>query len=382
MRNWNPGVAAILLVVAGLPGGGAAHGAVTQTLRTTGTGVIVGQDQAGAFEQAKKAALREAVEQAAGTLVTASTQVESFVAVEDDIRLETAGYVRKYTLVSQGALDSHTYQVTLDAEVDLGQLHRQLEAKNLLIEAAGDPPLLCLGKEVVVTDHAEEVEWGLVAEELEAGLKTASPHFSLVAAQGGRWQESGALQLARAQGAEVLITGKATVRPLPSIRIPSGAELKDLGISSAAAEVEIRLIWVDTGEVVAVLTQRSRAADRSFEAAARKAVRQGVQKLAPSLVKKLLADWREKVYSGRQLQLQVQGSAAQLRHFERDFPVAVGGIDKLQPRGFAAGVARYETRAHSEGFQIARELSGKGLGELNVEILQVTGNTLQLKLSD
>lgn len=382
MRNRNPGFVAILVLLADVSGAGVAWAAVTQTVRAIGTGVIVGQDQASAFEQAKKAALREAVEQAAGTLVTASTQVASFVAVEDDIRLQTAGYVRKYAIVSQGALDSHTYQVTLDAEVDLGQLHRQLEAKNLLIEAAGNPPLLCLGKEVVVTDRAEEVAWGVVAEELEKGLKTASSHFSLLTPKAGQWQESGALQLARSQGAEVLVTGKATVRSLPSTRIPSGGELKELGISSAAAEVEAKLIWVDTGEVVAVLTQRSRAADRSFEAAARKAARQGVEKLAPELVKKLLGDWQERVYSGRQLQLQVQASADQLRLFERDFPTAVGGIDKLYPRGFAAGVARYEARAHSEGFQIARELSAKGLGDLDVEILQVTGNTLRLKLSD
>ena len=382
MRKRNPGLAAILLLLLCFSSVEAVFGAVTQTIRTTGTGVIVGQDQASAFEQAKKAALREAVEQAAGTLVTSSTQVASFVAVQDDIRLQTTGYVRRYVVVSQGAMDSHTYQVTLDAEVDLGQLHRQLEAMNLLIDAAGDPPLLCLGKEVVVTDHAEEVAWGVVAEQLEKGLKSASSHFSLVTPWAGQWQEAGALELARSQGAEVLVTGKATVRSLPSTRIPSGGDLKELGISSAAAEVVLKLMWVDTGEVVATLTQRSRAADRSFEAAARKAVRQGVESLTAELVKTLLADWRDKVYSGREVQLQVQASADQLRQFERDFPISVGGIDALYPRGFSAGIARYDARAHSQGFQIARELSAKGLGDLNVEILLVTNNTLQLKLSD
>lgn len=357
--------------------------AVTQTLRVTGSGVIVGQDLASAFEQAKKAALREAVEQAAGTLVTASTRVESFVVASDDILLQTAGFVRKYTLISQGAADAHTYQVTLEAEVDLGYLHQQLEAKNLLIEAAGDPPLLCLGREVLAEGEARTPAWGVVAEELEKGLKSASSRFSLLVPRAQQWEDSSVLQLARSQGAEVLVTGTATIRPLPSAKIPSsGAQLAELGISSAVAEIEVKLMWVDTGELVAVLTHSHRAAAGSFEAAAHKAARQGTAKLTPELVKRLLKDWQEKVYSGRQLQVQVEASTSQLRRFERDFPIHVGGIDQLHPRGYEAGVARYEVRARSEAYQVARELSAKGMGDLNVEILGVTGNTLQLKLSD
>jgi len=164
--------------------------------------------------------------------------------------------------------------------------------------------------------------------------------------------------------------------------VPGGDRLGNLGVSSARAEIEVRLMWVDTGEVVAVLNQSSRAAAGSFEAAAQKAARQGTARLAPQLVKKLLKDWQEKVYAGRPLQLQVEASASQLRRFERTFPAQVGGIDHLQPRGMAGGVGRYEARARHEGFQVARELSAKGLGDLNVEILAVTGNTLSLKLSD
>ena len=304
------------------------------------------------------------------------------VATADEILLQTAGFVRKYTVLTQGAADDHTYLVTLQAEVDLGYLHRQLEAKNLLIEAAGDPPLLCLGKVILAEGAPRLADWGVVAEELEKGLKSASSRFSLLASPIRQWEEDSALKLARSQGAEVLVTGKATITPLPGAKIPSGSQLAELGIKSATDQIEVQLIWVDTGELVATLTHTQRSAAGSFEAAAHKAAQQGTAKLAPQLVKKLLKDWQEKVYSGRQVQLQVEASASQLRRFERDFPTHVGGVDKLRSRGFAAGVARYETRARSEGFQIARELSAKGVGALNVEILGVTGNTLQLKLSD
>ncbi|MBM3278453.1 MAG: hypothetical protein FJY95_10295 [Candidatus Handelsmanbacteria bacterium] len=354
---------------------------VTQSVRATGTAAILGSDLANAFEQAKKAALREAVERAAGTLVSASTQVEGFELFSDTILLQSPGYVRGYSVSAQRQVDAHTYEVTLDAEVDLGFLHRQLEAKNLLIAAAGNPPLLCLGKEMLA-GQSGAAGWGVVAGELERGIKEASSRFTLLEPGPGNWDAAGALALARTRGAEVLVLGLATLHALPDARVPGGDRLGNLGVSSARAEIEVRLMWVDTGEVVAVLNQSSRAAAGSFEAAAQKAARQGTARLAPQLVKKLLKDWQEKVYAGRPLQLQVEASASQLRRFERTFPAQVGGIDHLQPRGMAGGVGRYEARARHEGFQVARELSAKGLGDLNVEILAVTGNTLSLKLSD
>jgi len=378
--SWQLGLCAAL-ALGGLFALSPAAATVTQSVRATGTAAILGGDLANAFEQAKKAALREAVESAAGTLVSASTEVEGFELFSDTILLQSAGYVRGYRVSAQKQVDAHTYEVTLDAEVDLGLLHQQLEAMNLLIAAAGNPPLLCLGKEML-DGQSGTAGWGVVAGELERGLKEASSRFTLLEPGPGNWDVAGALALARARGAEVLVLGLATLHALPDARVPGGDRLGNLGVTSARAEIEVRLMWVDTGEVVAVLKQSSRAAAGSFKAAAQKAARQGTARLAPQLVKKLLKDWQEKVYAGRPLQLQVEASASQLRRFERAFPAQVGGIDHLQPRGMAGGVGRYEARARHEGFQVARELSAKGLGDLNVEILAVTGNTLSLKLSD
>ncbi|MCC7262250.1 MAG: hypothetical protein IT369_06985 [Candidatus Latescibacteria bacterium] len=376
-RAWLAG----LLVVAGLytqPAGAV----VTQSVKATGTAAIIAGDRANAFEQAKKAALREAVEQAAGTLVTTSTQVEDFALFSDTVFLQTAGYVRRYRVVSQGESEPGTYQVGIEAEVDLGFLHQQLEARNLLIDAAGSPPLLCLGKEVLAESKSADLGWGVVAEELEKGLKDASSRFHLLSPGGDRWQPEEALALARSRGAEVLVLGQATLRPVPDARVPGGNQLRDLGIQSARAEVEVRLLWVDTGEVVAVLNQNTRAAAGSFDAAGRKAARQGAAKVAPQVVRKLLKDWQERVYAGRLVQVQVEATTGQLRRFEREFPQKVSGIDQLRSRGVAGGVGRFEARARHEAFQLARELSASGMGDLNVEILGVTVNTLSLKLSD
>lgn len=370
-----------VLLAGGLPSA-SVWAVVTQTVSATGSAAILGADQATAFEQAKQAALREAVEQAAGTLVTASTQVEGFSLLSDAVLLQTAGFVRRYRVLSQGVSVPGIYEVRVEAEVDLGILHQQLEASNLVIEAVGNPLLLCLGREVWDASPSAQTGWGVVAVELAQGLKQASGQFRLLDSGAAPAGVEQALELARQRGAEVLVVGEARLRPLPDARVPGGKRLGEMGIHSAAADLQVRLIWVDTGEAIALLSQNGRAAGSSVEAAGRKAAAEGAARLAPQVVKRLLKDWRQKAYGSRTLQLRVEGTPGQLRRFSEVFAQRITGIEGLRERSFSQGVAAFDARARCEAPEVARQLSARGLGDLNTEILGVTGNTLRLKLSD
>ena len=373
--------------------GGNAQAEVTKTVRVTGLGLVVGQDLASAFEQAKKAALREAVEEAMGTLISAQTRVHNFAVIEDHILSRTEGYVRRFEVVEQGPVDENTYQVNIEAVVSLGQLHEQLEALNLLIEAAGNPRLACVGRERLVREgQDQEMDWGVVSGELVRVLQKASKQFRIAApvflaapllpGAAAREGLEGLIEAAARQ-ADIVIVGDAIVQPVQGIRIPfSGVKLEETGIKSAVAEVRIKVLWADSREVVAEFTRVQKAADSSLEAAALKAIRQGILQVADELVERIAQDWREKVYSGRTIQVIVRAGRAQLDLFERDFPVRVGGIEKLYPRTYQAGEAVYEARSKNAAFQIARELSSKGLADLDVEILQVSLNTLKLQLAE
>ena len=96
----------------------------------------------------------------------------------------------------------------------------------------------------------------------------------------------------------------------------------------------------------------------------------------------MMENWREKVYSGRTISLTVRGTRPQADYFKREFPLRVAGIEKLYPRSFEGDLAIYDARSKTPAFHVARELSAKGLGDLNVEIVQVTANTMQLVLSN
>lgn len=370
-----------LLLAASLPAP-SVWAVVTQTVSATGSAAILGADQANAFEQAKKAALREAVEEAAGTLVTASTQVEGFSLIADAVLLQTSGFVRRYRVLSQGVSEPGTYEVRVEAEVDLGILHQQLEASNLVIEAVGNPVLLCLGREVWDASPSAQTGWGVVAAELAQGLQRANGQFRLLDSGAAPAAAEQALGLARQRGAEVLVVGEARLRPLPDARVPGGKGLGEIGIHSAAADLQVRLLWVDTGEAIALLNQKGRAAGSSIDAAGRKAAAESAAKLAPQVVKRLLKDWRQKAYGNRTLQILVEGTPGQLRRFAEVFTQRISGIEGLRERSFSRGLAAFDVRARCEAPEVARQLSAHGLGDLNTEILGVTGNTLRLKLSD
>ena len=231
---------------------------VTKSVRATGLGVILAQDKAAAFEQARDAALREAVEEAMGTLISSHTQVHNFALIEDNIFSRTEGYVRSFEIVEQAAIDEHTYQVVVEAQVSLGELHHQLDALNLLIEAAGNPRIVCIGRErLVVNGQEQDVSWGIVASELTRVLQQASDRFTISTPEFNDSRQNldieGLIEHAARQ-ADIVIVGEVVVEEIQGIRIPfSSTSLESRGIKSALANLQIRALWADNRHVLAAL---------------------------------------------------------------------------------------------------------------------------------
>ena len=358
---------------------------VTKSVRATGLGFIVERDKAAAFGRARDAALREAVEEAMGTLISSHTQVHNFALIEDNIFSRTEGYVRSFEVVEQGAIDEQTYRVVVDAQVSLGQLHHQLDALNLLIEAAGNPRIVCIGRErLLVNGQERDVNWGIVANELTRVLQQASDRFTISSLKLNDSMQNLAIEelVEHAAGqADIVIVGDVVVEEIQGIRIPfSSASLESRGIKSANANLQIRAMWADNRRALAALKGVRKAAASSLEAAALKGVGQGIQALSGELLEKLAKDWQQKVYSGRLIRLEIEAQREKVNLFERDFAARVGGIERVYPRSFADGLAIYEIQAKNSAYQVARELSAKGLVGADVEILQVSLNTLKVKI--
>ncbi len=348
--------------------------------QATGYAAIVGGDQSSAFTEAKRAALREAVEEGVGVLLSSQTRVENFAVLQDDILTSTEGYVRSFDIIEQGPADSQTYVVTLDAVVELGQLHQRLDALDLLIESADNPYILCLG----VARSAFSTDSNIyLATALREALALTSGRFNLMAAPEGNTSSNieEAARFGLAQGADIVVRGEAKISEISGNNVPfAQASLVGLGLHSALAELRVEAVWTDTGELFSVATRSSRAAAATREGAAEKALRQGIAVLADSLVGDLVENWREKVYSGRLVRLVVEMQSADLKPFASAFSLAVGGVEKVYRRSYEQGIAIFDVRSKKTGFDIARHLSSKGLGEYDIDIQRVTPNSLKLQI--
>ena len=351
-------------------------------VRAIGLAAVVEGDLATAFTHAKRTALREAVEQALGALISSHTRVRNFAVIEDDILSSTAGYVREFVIVEQGPVDSTTYQVVIDAKVSLGDLYRDLDAVNLLIEAAGNPRLVCVGRERLMVDGSPgPSSWKLAAGEIVGVLQRYSDRLNVaVLEQPGSRDLARMQEQAREQG-DIVIVADVDIEQARGIPIPfAGKSLESTGIRTAIAHLNLHVSWADSRETVAVLEGVRNAAGSSLDAAARKAVRLGLNDMAADLVRRIVDDWREKAYSGRLLRLEIEGTPPAVAVFEREFPLRIGAIEKLYPRTVESGLARYDAQAKSAGFQVARELSAKGVEGLDLEIVKVSLNAVRLKL--
>ena len=353
---------------------------IVTTVRASGIGYIASGDQAGALAQAKKAAMREAVEIGVGTLISSETRVDNFSVLEDHILSRTDGYIRSYAILKQGPIDKNTYQVDIEAVVELGNLHNRLDALELLIAHAGNPYILCLGRDEYDYD-AERVR-DLTATLLRKYLQRKSARFNLAAPlKMEQHLLEQAATLGFEQGADIVVRAESAVREAAGIEVPfAQTSLKGLGLYSATADMRIEALWTDTGEVFASSVHTERAADVNLATAGEKAIRNGMEKMAADMVSRLAENWREKMYSGRLVRLVVKGQIELVNKFENGFSYQVAGVEKLYRRSYDKGIAVFDIRSKDNGFALARDLIAKGIEGMDVDIIRVSPNRVQLEI--
>ena len=88
-------------------------------------------------EEATKSALRNAIEQAFGTFVSANTEILNDELVKDEIVTISNGNIKNFTEVNSAKLPNGNYTVTLSATVSVSKLVNYVKSKGGSIELAG-----------------------------------------------------------------------------------------------------------------------------------------------------------------------------------------------------------------------------------------------------
>lgn len=140
------------------------------TKEVTGEAAIIKGDKVKAKDEAKKAALREAVAQVAGTMVSSDTIVKNSQLISDRIYAKSEGYVKKYDITAEKE-EAGVMKVTVKAEVGARALDQDLAAVQDLVKEQGSRTMAIVVQEQTVAPDGTYVQKGYFAKALTEALK-------------------------------------------------------------------------------------------------------------------------------------------------------------------------------------------------------------------
>lgn len=374
-------LAAALIVLFFMAVGGAAFAVDAPELKTvdaTGYAVISGGNTLVARDAAVNDALRKAVEQAVGLLVSSETMVQDYQVLNDNVYTKTQGYVRDYNVLREGQVQD-TYQVTVHATVAMGEIRNDLDALGLLMVKVEKPRILFLITEkglgldndtlrVVEGDDSEmpAAESSMKEVFLNKGFQvvdiSASPDVPGGSSSG--LSRDRARRIGRGLNAELVVKGKSVVT--------EGMRLAGSTIGSYLADISVDVIRVDDGTVLASAKGHGASRHISKTSGGVDASARAASEAADKLIEQIIAKWTR----GNTVTIRIAGLAdyTKTADFKNILKKNIRGVVNIYQRRFEDGTAVFDLDVKVPAQQIADDLARLPNGR--IRILSTSANTI------
>ncbi len=355
-----------------------------------GMGAITYNDVTAARDRALDDAKRKAVESVLGTFIDSQTRVENYQVMEDRILSWTRGYVRNFQVLSEGRKSDDTYEIRMLATVDQGNLQKDLQAVQDLIQSMGNPRVMFLIDEQNIGEtwdryHYFDVdmtasETAMMNKFLEKNFQVVDPgtvrqnkeRDAVLAAING--DTKAAASLATTLEAEVVITGKALAK------VATGVNLG--GMKSCQATLTARVIDADVGTVLATGSKTAAYPHIDEVVGGTKAIEKAANQLTDELIAKILEKWRSRVYGAATVKLLVTGLANynDAVTFRGALSYAARGIKAVNQRNLTGATAEFDVQIQGTADQLARELDQRQVAKYKMSVTGVTANKVTLRV--
>ncbi|MEW6616484.1 MAG: flagellar assembly protein T N-terminal domain-containing protein [Thermodesulfobacteriota bacterium] len=365
----------------------------SQVIKAEGVGAIVNNDKAIARDNAIEDALRKAVEQAVGTLVSSETMVENFQLLSDRIYTKTEGYVQQYKIISEAPAEN-IYKVTLEATVTLGNLKNDLAAIGLLMARKHKPRVMVLIAEQNIGQQYLSFWWGHQASETNLSItesvlveKFREKDFNVVdhAAKArdikigkpykvANLDDNTAVSLGNQYDAEVVIVGKALAKLVGSVM---GTSMK-----SAQANMSARAIRTDNGAIIASANTHGAAVHIDEVTGGSNALKKAASDLASKLIDQIITTWGKEISGTTMVQLTINGISSyhDFMKFKNVLQEQVRGVKGVYQRSINAGVAKIDIDIKGDSQSLADELTTKNFQNFSININSLSQNSLDLTI--
>lgn len=385
------GILVLATVVAAQSRQDSSAAADEQVVLVSGYGAIIGGDEAKARDDALANALRNAVEQVAGTLVESEVLVKNYQTMEDRVYSQTTGYVRSYKILKQHRKDATLFETTISAVVRRGRLKDDLKALGLIMRRKGKPRLMVLIDEKNMDTHYFYTNYDLNTTRttlqqtlMEKGFNFVDPAVIRnalkrdAASAAVEGNEAAARKIALERGAEVLILGKA----IAQANTGRPGVMRRTGFYSCMATINLRAVRADDGRILASTSQQAVAAHINPIAGGTRALKKAAVLAADDLANRIAAVWQQDIYSGTTIKLRILNvvSYAELTQLKRRLEAQIRGIQKIFQREFSGQTALWEINLKGSASQFAEELATKDFTPIKIKVMEVSQNTVQAKL--
>ncbi|MBN1917113.1 MAG: hypothetical protein JW889_04310 [Verrucomicrobia bacterium] len=296
--------------------------------------------------EAVSRALRAAVEQGVGVLISSETLVENNTLISDRIYSEVSGYVSTHEVLEDNGGEGGLWEVKVRATVSLARLREDLAALRLLIEEKENPRIAILCREYV--DGGE-----LPAPVLQTALEQffLGQEFDVVdVAQLEKIKEREATlhyddpieaaALGRRFGADVLVLGEASAE-LGGVR-----EAHGLKVYSYTANITLKAVKTDTAKVIAVV-QGSHAATGGGAVTgegdvAREALKGAAGQTVEKLMDKIVQVWHQEVYNVENVEIVLFNATTEEQKAFIEGLKSIDGVQKVTERMVEETTAAYD----------------------------------------
>lgn len=348
--------------LAGAPG--------TTAVDATGVAVISGDNSALARDAAIGDALRKAVEQAIGTIVSSETMVANYQVLSDNVYTKTQGYIKSYDVVKEWQV-SGLYQVLVRAVVETGPLKDDLSALGVLQMKAGRPKVLFLIAEKNIGQKYYHFWWWGKSEYMgetvdisaaETAMKEAFVTNGFTVVDTGRPEDisvtdayrvadlsaAEAKEIGKAVNAEVVVYGKAVAKEGPA----AGGTI----VTVYLADVTAQAVRVDDGVVLAVSGGHGVSRNISDISGGTEAITRASQELAGKLMDQITARWTAGVNLVT-ITLNGINDYQKLIDFKNALKGRVRGVSAVYQRKYSDGEAVFEVETKASAQDIADDIS-------------------------
>lgn len=363
------------------------------TQEAEGEAAVVGGNVDRATREAKEAALRSAVEQVAGVLISSQSLAVNNQMVSDQVYSHSAGYVQSYDIVSQ-TTERGVVKVKVRAKVGTAALDRDLQAVQALVRRLQGRKLVVLIQEQTIDDKGVTTSSGVTSTVLTDAFKRdgwtmIDPSFAA-----GKVRVASAVALGATEAKEIgtlskadyILYGTVAFRDVPpdGVLVQPGAPRSafpltgdyDLGVFETSAGSQLAKVSGKLRSAMADVSVNSR------QESAYTLIRAHDQEITGEVRKAVVESLRASEQNGARIVLDVQGVGdfATLQSFRQQLSVWSAGVRDVGSPSLSGGNGKLEVTYLGTAERLAEQIDGKSLGKRKVSVTGVSSNALEVKL--